>query len=214
MPLPERCVIVFDLDDTLYPEREFVRSGFRAAAQVIERETGADVYRRLSDLFEEKHCDPFAAVIAEFRLPGMKPRLVDAYREHVPNLILAAEVRQLLTDLRLAGHAIGIMTDGRSRTQRNKIRVLGLESWATAVLISDEFGSAKPAERNYRHFEHLFGGRRFAYVGDNLAKDFVTANWLGWQTVCVLNRGAHIHPQRFDEVPAEALPQYVIERLA
>jgi putative hydrolase of the HAD superfamily len=214
VPLPERSVVVFDLDDTLYPERDFVRSGFRAVAACIERETGADVFQRLIDLFEEQQPDPFAVVLAERGLSIDKATLVETYRLHQPVMTLSEEVARLLQDLRSGGCTLGILTDGRSITQRNKVRALGLDRWIDDILISEEFGSAKPAERNYRHFERLFPGRRFVYVGDNPAKDFIAPNRLGWQTVCVLDAGDHIHGQHPDQLPADAWPHYWIERLA
>jgi putative hydrolase of the HAD superfamily len=99
-------------------------------------------------------------------------------------------------------------------TQRNKIRALGLDAWIDSVVISEEFGSAKPDERNYRHFEEQFSGERFVYVGNDVTKDFIAPNRLGWQTVCVLDDGLHIHPQRLSGLSPEALPNIWIERLA
>jgi putative hydrolase of the HAD superfamily len=214
VPLPEQCVVVFDLDDTLYPERDFVRSGFQAVASLIQRETGTDPFDRLMELFDGRQPDPFGVVLLDRRLSMDKESLIRTYREHQPKLVLTDEVRRLLQDLRSAGHALGILTDGRSVTQRNKIRALELDQWIDAVLISEEFGSAKPAERNYRHFERLFPGRRFVYVGDNPAKDFIAPNRLGWHTVCVFDGGRHIHAQHPDRAPADSLPHYWIERLA
>jgi putative hydrolase of the HAD superfamily len=63
-------------------------------------------------------------------------------------LTLTAGVRALLTELKSSGHVLGLLTDGRSRTQRNKIRALGVEKWIDEIVISEEFGSAKPNERN------------------------------------------------------------------
>lgn len=214
VPLPEWCAVVFDLDDTLYPERDFVRSGFRAVSAAIEREAGKCAFDRLIEWFECQHPDPFGKVLKQFQLLIPKQTLIDTYRNHCPDLALTADVRGLLTELKSSGHVLGLLTDGRSRTQRNKIRALGLEEWIDAIVISEEFGSAKPAERNYRYFEKCFAGRPCVYVGDNLAKDFVAPNRLGWQTVGVLDRGEHVHPQVVANVSADALPQYWIERLA
>ncbi len=214
VPLPELCAVVFDLDDTLYPEREFVRSGFRAVSNAIERETGKCVFDRLIELFEYQHPDPFDEVRQQFRLSIPKQALVDMYRNHLPDLALTAEVSGLLAELKSSGRVLGLLTDGRSRTQRSKIRALGLEAWTDAILISEEFGTAKPAERNYRYFEVYFAGRPCVYVGDNPAKDFAAPNRMGWQTVCVLDRGENVHAQIAANVHAEALPQYWIERLA
>jgi putative hydrolase of the HAD superfamily len=214
VPLPEKAVVVFDLDDTLYPERDFVRSGFRAVANVVRNGRAEEVYERLLELYDGRERDPFAVVLSEHRLSIEKDLLVRAYREHLPCLTLGEGTYRLLTNLRAAGHSIGVLTDGRSITQRNKIRALELERWVEAVLISEEFGSEKPAERNYRYFEQLFPGRALVYVGDNLSKDFVAPNRLGWQTVCVLDGGQNVHPQNIDRVPFEAMPQFWIERLA
>src|SRR6188472_1968409 len=128
LPLPERGVVVFDLDDTLYHERDFVYSGFRAAADAISHETGEDVFEQLVDQFEAKRSDPFGKVLAERGLPlATKRFLIETYREHQPSLKLAPEVAELLGGLRDSGRILGIITDGRSVTQRNKIRALGLD---------------------------------------------------------------------------------------
>jgi putative hydrolase of the HAD superfamily len=213
MPLPDGCAVVFDLDDTLYPERDFVQSGFRAVAKMIEHECSVDVFPRLQSLFDDAASDPFAAVISEHQLPISKTRLIDTYRTHAPQLTLRPEIRALLASLTTQGHAIGILTDGRSRTQRNKICALGLDAWTEAIVISEEIGSEKPAARNYQYFEKRYGSGAYVYVGNDLSKDFLAANRLGWQTVCVLDDGSHIRPQQFDGCRRDALPQFVIEQL-
>jgi putative hydrolase of the HAD superfamily len=214
VPLPDRCVVVFDLDDTLYAERDFVRSGFRAVARAIERQTGKNYLPVLTEWLEAKQDDPFGRLVADYGLAIDKAALVQTYRNHLPDLKLSEPVARLLDGLRVSGKALGILTDGRSVTQRNKIRALGLERWINTIVISEEFGSSKPDERNYRHFERLYPMRRCVYVGDNLAKDFITPNHLGWQTVCVLDAGRHIHAQEVGNVAQEAMPQYWIERVA
>src|SRR5262245_997772 len=97
--LPENGVVVFDLDDTLYPERAFVQSGFRAVGRYIERNFGTDVYERSSELLATGADDPFGGIIAEFGLPLGKSQLVNVYRTHIPELALAEDVRELLTGL-------------------------------------------------------------------------------------------------------------------
>ena len=215
LPLPERGVVVFDLDDTLYLERDFVYSGFRAAADAISHETGEDVFGRLIEQFEARGSDPFGTVLTERGLPlATKRLLIETYREHRPSLNLAPAVAELLGSLRNSGRILGIITDGRSVTQRNKIRALGLEKWIDAVVISEEFGSSKPAAGNYRYFEEQFARRQFVYVGNDLTKDFLAPNRLGWQTVGLVHNDRHIHLPPEAEIPAHALPHAWIERLA
>src|SRR4051812_17327631 len=101
LPLPERGVVVFDLDDTLYPERDFVYSGFRAVADAISHETGEDVFEQLVEHFEAKCSDPFGMVLAQREIPPARKRLlIETYREHRPTLKLAPAVAELLANLR------------------------------------------------------------------------------------------------------------------
>jgi putative hydrolase of the HAD superfamily len=108
---------------------------------------------------------------------------------------------------------LGILTDGRSTTQRNKIKALGLDLWISEVVISEEFGSHKPDPRNYQYFEKVFPGGEYIYVGDNLCKDFVAPNSMGWKTVVLLDRGKNIHKQRFGNLKPGCCPQYALEAL-
>ena len=206
VPLPDDCIIVFDLDDTLCPERDFVLSGFRA----IEAEIGQPVFDRLKELFDSDEKDAIGIVLRETNAPNSKESLIEIYRDHIPTIELAHGLHNLLTN---AKNPLGLITDGRSKTQRNKLKALGIEQVFDEVVISEEFGSGKPDERNFRHFERQFPDRTYAYVGDNLRKDFITPNALGWTTICLLNRGQNIHPQNFDEVPETHLPQFRIESL-
>ncbi len=214
IPLPPDCVVVFDLDDTLFLERDFVRSGFREVARVLERTGSVHAFERMEELFDGGDVNPIGAIIEQDSPPVVKSELLRIYREHEPTLVLDAAVREMLTDFVNAGRPLGIITDGRSLTQRNKIRSLGLEEWISDIVISEEFGTEKPAVENYAHFEKQFPNRSYAYVGDNLAKDFMAPNRLGWTTIAVRNSGQNIHPQRFEAVPPSSLPHFLIERIA
>lgn len=215
LPLPERGVVVFDLDDTLYAERDFVYSGFRAAADAISQEAGEGVFEQLVEQFEARERDPFGTVLAERGLPlAIKRHLIETYRTHQPSLKLSPPVAELLGRLRNSSRILGIITDGRSVAQRNKIRALGLETWIDSVVISEEFGSSKPALENYQYFEKQFAGRQFVYVGNDVTKDFLAPNRLGWHTVGLVHNDRHIHLPPTAEVAAHALPHDWIERLA
>jgi putative hydrolase of the HAD superfamily len=89
-----------------------------------------------------------------------------------------------------------------------------LDTWIDTVVISEEFGSSKPAIENYQYFEAKFPGRQFAYVGNDVTKDFLAPNGLGWQTVGLVHNDRHIHLPPKTEVAARALPHDWIERLA
>lgn len=209
--IPEGCVVVFDLDDTLYHEVDYVFSGFASISSVVRESFLA----HLKTHFENGIRDPLGATLdnPEEWLPE-KSDLIDKLRSHLPDICLRHEVTELLRSLRQHSHPIGVLTDGRSQTQRNKIRALGLDVLVDATVVSEEIGSEKPSEQNYRYFENQFPGKKYAYVGDNLNKDFVTPNRLGWMTVCVVNSGRNVHEQAFESCAAAYLPKYAIPRLS
>jgi len=114
------------------------------------------------------------------------------------------------------GSLLGLMTDGRSQTQRNKIKALKLEKYLNHILISEEFGTQKPHVDNYLHFMqiHKFSlKKKYYYIGDNTSKDFLTANNLGWMTICLLDNGSNIHKQDFS-LDKKYLPRHTIKNLS
>ncbi len=212
-------VICFDLDDTLYKEIDFLKSAYReiafcaaqgdrmladqAYAEMLQvYKDGGNAFRRLNEML------------------GLTTPVVDylaMYRAHRPDIRLDEEVRKTLDALKAAGCAIGLITDGRSVQQRNKIAALGLNRWIEEgdIIISEEIGSEKPAEANYRRvMERHPEAERFVYVGDNPAKDFIAPNRLGWETICILDNGENIHPQTFSKAEPQNQPLYKVKSLA
>ena len=182
--------IVFDLDDTLVWERDYVRSGFRAvdAALVpLGLVPGAAFGRLWADFEAGARGDQFNRLLAAFPDAAVSVAdLVDVYRTHTPDLALDAERRALLAALR-PGHRLGVITDGPLASQTAKAACIGLAALVDAVVFSDAWGHAawKPSPRPYPEAARALGlaPAALTYVGDNPAKDFVTARALGWQTV-------------------------------
>ena len=207
-------VVVFDLDDTLCKEIDFLQSAYREIARRAEEKFGlSGVYSFMLENYRAKK-DVFSALIETFRLPLEKSDLLAAYRAHKPAIRLCADAENALARLK-QNAVLGIITDGRSRTQRNKFDALNLRRFIDEenLLISEEFGSEKPCERNYLYFEKRYENADFAYVGDNPRKDFLAPNRLGWKTFCLLDDGRNIHPQNFD-FAKEYLPQAKIRTLS
>lgn len=47
---------------------------------------------------------------------------------------------------------------------------------------------------NYAYFMKRYSYcQSFIYVGDNVKKDFITPNALGWKTICIKDDGRNIH---------------------
>lgn len=200
-------VLVLDLDDTLYPERDFALSGFRAASEVLrDRVEPARFLAAARRLFDAGHRgDVFDRALRDLGLeatPGCVAALVDAYRGHVPTISLYPDARWLLdwvTDpLRLA-----LLTDGYASVQRRKVAALGIESHFLAIVYSDDAGRDhwKPAFTPYRAVERQIPAdpADYVYVGDNPAKDFVTPKQRGWRTVRIRRPGGEHAAARCDE---------------
>ncbi|RZJ66066.1 MAG: HAD family hydrolase [Flavobacterium sp.] len=186
--------IVFDLDDTLALEMDYLKSAFKAIASELDAGNELLFHEMLE--WQRSKQNVFALLKQRFDLDGIDD-LRNIYRNHIPDFSHLVHVREMLSELKSNGHFLGLITDGYSVTQRNKLRALQIEELFDLIVISEEFGSEKPHENNYRAFER-FGTRDYIYVGDNTAKDFVTPNRLGWKTVCVEDSGHNIHMQDFN----------------
>lgn len=190
-------IVVFDLDDTLYKEIEFVKSGFHYIASIVAKRgiPNEDAYSCLFNSFINGS-NAFEQLNSTYDLDIPIIKYIEWYRFHNPKIILSNDKKELLDFLTDNGMRIGLITDGRSVTQRNKIKALGLENYfhEENIVISEEFGCEKPSERNYKYFMERFPeGKKFMYVGDNVKKDFITPNKLSWYTVGIKDNGPNIH---------------------
>lgn len=205
----EPKTIVFDLDDTLVKEIDYLRSAFREIAALADANK-ATLFDDMFAWYKNKE-DVFGNLCKSYAHLDVAS-LKKMYRNHYPDFGDVAEMRQLLLDLKAQGHFLGLITDGYSITQRNKIKALDIERLFDHIVISEEFGSEKPHEANFAQFER-FGTREYIYIGDNLEKDFVTPNRLGWKTVCLNDDGHNIHAQDFNK-KALYLPALRVDSLS
>lgn len=212
--MEKEIAVIFDLDDTLIQERDFLESAYQEISRVLRPKHSEEIYAYLLQTYK-RGGDPFGEMIRQFDLSVSKEDLLQMYRNHKPVLELDGDARELLDYLKEEGVPMGIVTDGRSLTQRNKIKALGLDSYVPrdAVIVSEEIGSMKPALRNFEHFHVYYPGCHYIYVGDNPAKDFVAPRQLGWLTVCLKDQGDNIHSQPL-EVPEALRPHFMIDRLS
>ncbi len=216
MPTFPHTLVAFDLDDTLYKEIDYLRSAYREIAIHAAHGDGMLAGDLLSLMIQTYRGGGNAFLRLNKALNTDTPldTYLQMYRSHRPNIHLAPEVRETLDALKTAGCIIALITDGRSLQQRNKIAALGLDRWIADgdIVISEEIGSEKPDEANYRRLmERHSEVERFVYVGDNPKKDFLAPNRLGWTTVCLLDNGENIHPQRLAGTPPQAMPQYTAQ---
>jgi putative hydrolase of the HAD superfamily len=213
-------VICFDLDDTLCKEIEYLKSAYKEIAQFATQNKECSLegktlsqkayeimlraYNNGKNAFEELNTFLGQQIPTSVYL--------NLYRNHRPNIFLLEDNKTTLSSLTAMGCTLGLITDGRSIQQRNKIIALDLLKWIEEenIIISEEFGSEKPCEKNFIYFMEKYQEAEFTYVGDNIKKDFISANALGWNTICLLNDGNNIHKQEFEKFDFEYQPKHCI----
>ena len=135
--------IIFDLDDTLYPEKDFVFSGYHVVAKKVIFDYGIDIEDDLCRLFNEgRRGDLFSIVLDDHDIEFTEEyiqSLVGVYRNHTPRIRLYDD-STVLTDLKERGYKLGLITDGWKEVQKKKIESLQLTKRFGCILCSDQLG--------------------------------------------------------------------------
>jgi len=197
------ATVIFDLDDTLYDEIEYCRSGCAAVAEFL---SGLDQTPAVGRIFDAlwgqftagNRSKTFDAALDELGIDYDKQRiaeLVAVYRNHVPTIALPPDSEEVLRQLR-AKYALGLLTDGFLPAQQLKVQALGIEGYFTSIVYTEQLGreSWKPSPAGFERILHDLGGRpeTAVYVADNEQKDFIAPNRMGFATVQLL-RPARVH---------------------
>ena len=188
--------ILFDLDDTLYDEMQFVKGGFKAVSLYISRNNNISqnaVYQLLLDVLEKYgRGHTFDIGLKKLGLYSKKliPKLVEVYRIHKPNLSLYSDVTTTLSTLIKRNYKLGLITDGNVEVQKNKVKALRIKDFFDCMVFSDEYGIGKRKPNSFPYQKAMekleLQARETIYVGDNPHKDFITAKKLGIFTVRIL----------------------------
>ena len=188
--------IIFDLDDTLYLEKDYVMSGYNAVATYLSEFAGLDrltLFDALKDSYHRgNHDRNFEELLVHFGLSTPVEYLVDIYRRHQPTLTLPPDSLRALT-LSSGRYRLGMITDGRPQTQRRKIEALGIRHYFERVVVNDlTRGRSKYEPDSFHEMLAYFAvpACEAAYVGDNPGKDFIWPLRLGMTTICVQRPGS------------------------
>lgn len=207
-------VVVFDLEDTIYKEVDFLKSGYHAVANYLTQICGVrDMYQDMWNAYLVGVEDVFQKVLDDCRLTIDKTALIDIYRYHQPQIGLDSDTKKVLQQLHKRCH-LALITDGRSETKKNTIEALGVSDYIdwSNVYISDEVGCLKTDPLSFLKIMEKYSDSQYIYVGDNPEKDFVVPNQLGWDSFCLLDDGQHIHKQDFTQ-DASKMPKHIINNI-
>ncbi len=213
--------VIFDVDDTLYDEIDYCRSGFQAVAQFLvnsgglRREIDA---QEIYDAFWKHFClgnrdRTFNAGLDELGIEYNDEvilSLVSMYRRHEPHLKLPEDTAKILESLVDHFH-LAVLTDGYLPAQELKLKALKVMHYFKHILYTESLGRSywKPNPKGFEMLVKKLGVNPYdcVYVGDNATKDFIPPNQLRMGTIQI------VRPNRLhNELPTEktALPDQII----
>lgn len=184
--------VIFDLDDTLYLEKDYVKSGYNLIAKAFPEV--ANMSEKLWKVFLDGGKAIDQVLLQEGLLTEEnKNKCLNIYRNQVPDIQLDDLIKNLILELKDKGYKLGIITDGRVEGQRAKIKALDLERLVDQIIITDELGGVqmrKPNEKAFVLISERLGVdyKNAVYVGDNPKKDFIAPEKLGMRAIYFKNK--------------------------
>lgn len=195
-------VILFDLDDTLYLERDYVYSGYKVVASFLEKKYNLSLkttYLKMIDLSKESYANVFNRLFDTYNIKVENDeikKIIEIYKSHIPNIALCEDSRKILESLLKNDIKLGLITDGDSVQQRNKIKGLDIEKYFEKIIITDELAPNrefwKPSKKAFEIMIDFFKEepKNILYVGDNLNKDPFGALEVGINFKQILRKGS------------------------
>jgi putative hydrolase of the HAD superfamily len=204
---------VFDLDDTLYNEIDYLKSAYKYIAFEINPQNKDKLYNKMFRIYKAGG-DTFHYLIESYPEKKItKENLLYLYRNHYPEISLREGVLRLFKEIKERGGMIGIITDGRSITQRNKLKALGISGLIDSIVISGEFGNEKPDPSLFKSFMKTDSVKQLYYIGDNVSKDFITPKKLSWCCIGVFNK-KNIRSEEFSNFSMDFFPHFFINKFS
>jgi putative hydrolase of the HAD superfamily len=191
--------VVFDVDDTLYDEKQFVEGGLAAVDAWLRARHGTvgfeSVARRI--FVSGRRGRIFNEALELLELPATPEfiaEMIGVYRGHSPKLQLLPDAEIALQWAIDSGLQIALITDGPASVQRRKIKALNLDQRILCQVVTDELGGEnfwKPHPAAFLRVMDEYPGERdgYVYVADNPRKDFIAPRQLGWRTIRVRRPG-------------------------
>jgi putative hydrolase of the HAD superfamily len=206
--------VAFDLDDTLYDEVDYCRSGFHAVAKFLAGCLPAQSTKTILDALwgqfsSSNRSTTFDAALDSLGIKhdeNLIQTLVQVYRNHRPEISLPEDSKEILSQLS-SGYKLGLLTDGFLPAQRLKVQALGIEKYFKAIIYTEELGREfwKPSPVGFQKLMEVLDCKAEAavYVADNEKKDFIAPNELGIATIQIL-RPLRLHTESAELANATA----------
>ena len=186
-------LIIFDLDDTLYNEIDFVYGGFTEVAVFLSNKYEINKDILFKDMVEILNSQGrgkiFDYICEKYHFEENIGNLVRIYRHHKPKIFLYNDAYEVLEKFK-AKYKLGLITDGYKDTQWNKIKALNIEKYMDKIIVTDDYGKEywKPSIRPFQMMLEYFNIKpeEAVYIGDNPNKDFLPCKELGINSIRII----------------------------
>jgi HAD superfamily hydrolase (TIGR01509 family) len=196
VPEPRVRAVCVDLDDTLFPQDEWLAGAWaavadRASALGLDGVALGRVLTRVAAEGSDRGGIIDRALVATgVRSEPYVAALVSAFTAHAPQRLTPYPGALTALDHLQAVVPVVLITDGNPRIQRAKIAALGLDSRLDHVVISDEIGGRAVRKPHPAPFLRALALLReppahVVHVGDRPAKDVAGARAVGMRSLRV-----------------------------
>ncbi|MBD5116773.1 MAG: HAD hydrolase-like protein [Ruminococcaceae bacterium] len=188
-----KCVI-FDLDDTLYPQIEFDLGCLEEASRYISSLCGihqSEIFCILTKIITEKGIEYrkiFDDLFIEIKFDGMChiKEILKYYWSASPQISLFPNTDYILDCLKKK-YLLAMITDGYVNVQKYKINKLSLNNYFDNIYFTDSYGikNRKPSKYVFDIFlkETKLSPKECVYIGNDPRKDFLPARSVGMHTI-------------------------------
>ncbi len=212
--------VFFDVDNTLYDSTlqvEMVRqNAIKAmieAGMDITEEEGLEALKDIVGRMGSNYEHHFDDLLKKYGYES-NPRIIAAgivayHTTKAAYLVPFPDTVPTILSLRDRGYKLGVITEGRSVKQWEKLIRLGLQHFFHTVVISEEIKRQKPDEEIFRTAAKRAGchPEEAVMVGDRLDKDIIGAKKAGMVTVQIMKGKYCEHkPESKDEEPDYVIP--------
>jgi putative hydrolase of the HAD superfamily len=181
--------VIFDLDDTLLDSTGAIDRWFVELAEDRELGTGGLAFLRAEQARPVPPEESFRAIVERFGFPESPEELQQRFRSRLPALVRPFKgVAAGLAELRATGWCIGLLTNGKARDQRPKLRD-GLIELFDVVCYADDEQVRKPDPAAFRLVANRAGADLMGawMIGDSLDTDIAGGAHAGMSTIWVSN---------------------------
>lgn len=184
--------VLLDLDNTLYDEHQFVKSGFKAVSRELANNFGLKedlIYSHLYKIFvEQGRHQVFTQTLNYYDIytDVTFSHILEVYRNHTPQISIFKDVNDVLSDLKKK-YRLGLVTDGLKFVQKNKVKALKIGRYFDDTVYAIDYGSKCCQKPFSVVLEKLqVKANESVYVDDDPYRGFAVAKQLGIRTIRML----------------------------